>query len=187
MHCSRLRVCFLSRHWVWSSRILESLLLVLLRRWIVKPNCVQIRLQSLLVNIVVSFCAISLAINGRETWTRNSFKCFHVWGIQWNYCFDEINESKAIQAQLGLCSKYTPWFFFVYIKKFIIFTLQNWTKISNVFVHHFVGKFKMAATGHRKSYNRYILGNKWYKNLTLESFYMFWSMMTPMQPLFWWT
>ena len=34
--------------------------------------------------------------------------------------------------------------------------------ISILFVHFIVGKFKMAATGHRKSYNRYIFGNNRY-------------------------
>ena len=45
--------------------------------------------------------------------------------------------------------------------------------VSIFLVHFFVGKFKMAVTGHRKSYNRNIFGNKRYRNLNSESFYMF--------------
>ena len=42
--------------------------------------------------------------------------------------------------------------------------------VSILFVHFFVGKLKMAATGHQKWYNRYIFGDKQYRNLNSESF-----------------
>ena len=59
--------------------------------------------------------------------------------------------------------------FFIKILNSCDFSLILHTIVSIFSVHFFKGKFKTTATVHQNSYNCYIFGNKWYRNLTSES------------------